>query len=446
MIIDLPYKFTPRDYQSELLKAIFVDKIRHVYWVLHRRAGKDKTCINIITALACQRVGTHIYLLPQHNQARKVVWKGMDGAGMRFIDHIPPQLIAKKNNQDMTIELINGSIITLCGSNNYDSLMGTNPVSIIYSEFSLHHPLAREYLNPILTENKGFELLQGTPRGRNHAKSAYDAVKGEPDWYCRTLSINDTKDTNGNPIITEADIERLRRQGMPEELIKQEFYCSWDVGQAGSYYTDELDKAELEGRITTVPPVPRVPVHTFWDIGLDGTAIWFMQPVGDHLHLIHYHERSNLTIDYFARYLEETRQRLNLRWGYHWGPHDIEHGSVIALSKKKIASEMGIEFMTVPRCQKKDDSIQAAKWIMFKCRFDKNECRLGLEMLREYRREYDDVNRIFKEKPLHNFASHGADAFQGMAMIWQSGFANTSHNAPRLLENELRSPSLLSRR
>lgn len=368
----------------------------------------------------------------------------MDASGMRFIDHIPPQIIAKKNNQEMTVELINGSIITLCGSNNYDSLMGTNPVSIIYSEFSLHHPLAREYLNPILTENKGFEMLQGTPRGRNHANSTYHGVKDEPDWFVETLTIDDTKDSDGNPIITHEDIERLRRQGMPDELIRQEFFCSWDVGQAGSYFTEQLDAAEKEGRITTVAPIPRIPVHTYWDIGLDGTAVWFMQPNGDYFNFIHYHERSNLTLDYFVHYLEELRQRLNIRWGHHFGPHDIDHGNIISHSKKKIASEMGIEFLVVPRCKAKDDSIQAAKWIFHRCRFDKHECRTGLEMLREYRRDYDDVNRIFKEKPLHNFASHGSDAFQGFAMSWQSGFSNSSLNQPKTFSNEFRSTSLLS--
>lgn len=446
MIIDLPYKFTPRNYQSEVLSKIFIEDIRHVFWVLHRRAGKDKTCINAITSLACRRVGTHIYLLPQHNQARKVVWKGMDAAGMRFIDHIPPQIVGHKHNQEMCIELINGSIIMLCGSNNYDSLMGTNPVSIVYSEFSLHHPLAREYLNPILAENGGVEILQGTPRGRNHAKAVYDAVKGEADWYVKTLTIEDTKDSNGNRIITEADIARLRRQGMPDELIRQEFYCSWDVGQAGAYFTDEMDKAEAEGRIGLLPPVPRIPCHTFWDIGLDGTAFWVMQPVGDHLHLIHCHERSNLTLDYFVGYMEELRQRLGIRWGYHWAPHDIEQGNIVALNRKKIASDMGIEFMTVPRVQAKDDSIQALKWILHRCRFDKRECSLGIQALKEYRRQYDDVNRIFKDKPLHDWSSHQSDALQQMAMIWQSGFANPQINIPRTFESDFRSPSLLTYR
>ena len=84
MQIKLPHKFAPRDYQTDLLQAFFTHKYKHIYALIHRRGGKDKTCINIITGAAFQRVGTYFYLFPQLNQARRVIWRGMDAAGMRF--------------------------------------------------------------------------------------------------------------------------------------------------------------------------------------------------------------------------------------------------------------------------------------------------------------------------------------------------------------------------
>jgi hypothetical protein len=169
-----------------------------------------------------QRVGLYFYIAPFYTQVRSIIWKGTDDAGKAFLDYIPPQLIKKKNESDLRIELINGSSIRFLGSDNIDSVVGNNPVGVFFTEFSLHRPQAWHYLRPVLAANGGVGLFNGTPRGLNHMFQQYQlALKDPEQWYVQYLNCEDT----GVP--TQEAIENDRRSGMPESLIKQEYYCSW---------------------------------------------------------------------------------------------------------------------------------------------------------------------------------------------------------------------------
>ena len=159
----------PRDYQLPLLKYMTQDKkgLRAVVaW--HRRAGKDLTCVNIVAIKALQRVGTYWYVLPYGNQARRIVWNGMTGEGKKFIDYFPKELVERKSEQEMRIHLKNGSVIQLMGSDDPDKMVGANPVGVVFSEYSISDPSAWQLINPILAENGGWALFNGTPRGENH--------------------------------------------------------------------------------------------------------------------------------------------------------------------------------------------------------------------------------------------------------------------------------------
>ena len=404
------------------MEAFFVTKFRHVFWLLHRRAGKDKTCLNVIVAAACQRKGTYLYLFPQHNQARRVIWRGMDASGMRFIDHIPKELIAKINSTDMSIELINGSIIQLVGSDNYDALMGTNPLGIVYSEFSLHHPMARQLLNPILVENGGWEILQGTPRGKNHAYEVYTSVRHNPQWYVRVLTVEDTFRGDGESVITKAQVDEELAAGMPTELCRQEFYCDWNVGVVGAFYTEEIDRADKEDRIVPMS-ITKNAVWTFWDLGIaDSTAIWFMQPNGGTLDMIYTYESTGKGIEHYIQVVNAFAKKHGINYKGHYAPHDIEQREYIsARSRQEMARELGINFMVVPKVSI-EDGIQACKTLFPRVRFHVEHAKDGLNALREYKREYDDIRRAFKDKPLHDWSSNYADAFRYFAVMWRNTF------------------------
>ncbi len=159
----------PRNYQLPLLKYMTQSKrgLRAVVaW--HRRAGKDLTCVNIVAIKALQRVGTYWYVLPYGNQARRIVWNGMTGEGKKFIDYFPRELVERKSEQEMRIHLKNGSVIQLMGSDDPDKMVGANPVGVVFSEYSISDPSAWQLINPILAENGGWALFNGTPRGENH--------------------------------------------------------------------------------------------------------------------------------------------------------------------------------------------------------------------------------------------------------------------------------------
>jgi hypothetical protein len=186
-----------------------------------RRNGKDLSALNVVCAKSFQRKGLYLYMAPFYNQVRQIIWEGMDHEGKKFLDYIPPDLVHKTTKLDMRIELINGSQIKLCGSDNIDSIVGSNPVGIVFTEFSLHKPAAWHYLRPILAENGGWALFNGTPRGLNHFHVLFEKAKRNPGWFVQYL----TRDDTGYPSLKA--IQEDRDSGMPESLIQQEYYCSW---------------------------------------------------------------------------------------------------------------------------------------------------------------------------------------------------------------------------
>lgn len=416
MYLKIP-TISPYPHQMRMFKAVLEGK--NVVAIIHRRAGKDICCLQIWLLRALQRVGTHVYLFPLYSQARSVIWQGMDFDGKPFLDNIPASLIAKKNEARMEIELINGSRLVLAGSNNYDSLMGTNPVTVIYSEFALHHPLSRQYLNPILVQNGGLEVIQSTPRGRNHLYDVYEAVKENPNYHIEHLSVEETFNNEGNPIITPAQVEDAKHMGMSDELVRQEWYCDFNVGNQGAYFTREMSDMEREGRIITLQPNRNLPVHTCFDLGgTDATAGWLFQVDGDYIHLLALLHDTGKGLKFYLDWAERLRQQWQCQWGTHFGPHDItqkHQGWEHAESRLMQARRAGWHFQVTPKLDI-EDGIEAMRYIFPKLKVDPVGCSLGVRAMREYRREYDEVKACFKPKPLHNWSSDIMDALRYLAV------------------------------
>lgn len=225
MNLTIPNEWVPRTYQQPLYDNVGYGKaFQHASVIWHRRAGKDSTMLNLTAREMFTRVGTYWHLFPEQAQARKAIWNGIDAAGRRIIDQVfPPAIRARKSEQEMLIELVNGSIWQLAGSDNYDSLVGSNPVGVCYSEYALSNPTARDYIRPILLENGGWELFNTTPRGRNHAYELHMLAQQNQHWFDQVLTIRDT----GR--LTEEDMDAERANGMPESKVQQEYYCSFEA-------------------------------------------------------------------------------------------------------------------------------------------------------------------------------------------------------------------------
>ena len=423
----LPHKFQPRPYQLALLAAMDSGCKRGIQ-VWHRRSGKDKTDLNYCAKRMVERVGNYYYVFPTYSQAKKVIWDGKDRDGFPFMAHFPAELVSTKHEQELKITLRNGSIFQLIGSDNVNAIMGTNPVGVVFAEYSLQDPRAWDYMRPILRENGGWAIFNFTPRGKNHAHTLYQMALGNPDWHVSRLTVTDTG------VLSPADIEAERNEGMDEELIQQEYYCSFEGTQQGSYYGKQMAIAEQEGRIGNVPWEQGIGCETWWDIGVgDSNAIWITQSVGRDVNCIDYMEASGESVGYYAKELQ-AKPYVYLS---HNGPHDLSvrewgHTAPDGRPVTRLASalQQGIQFRIVPEVSL-ESGINTTREFISRCRFDRTKCRRGLDALTSYHKMYDDRAKQFRSYPHHDWSSNGADAFRYLAVGHRVTTSKPKKDVPR---------------
>src|SRR6056297_2629741 len=208
--LTIPNDWRPLLHQTRLYREFGHGKqFKRGCAVWHRRAGKDSVALNLTARDMFRRVGTYWHLFPEQTQARRAIWNGIDREGRRIIDQfLPPEVRARTNGQEMLIETVNGSVWQMAGSDNYDSLVGSNPVGVVFSEWSLAHPEAWDYIRPILVENDGWALFIYTPRGRNHGYSTFLNARNDDGWFCERLAVDDTG------LIDPEAFEAEKRAGM----------------------------------------------------------------------------------------------------------------------------------------------------------------------------------------------------------------------------------------
>lgn len=226
--LTVPYKFTPREYQLPLLRALDKGVLRAII-VWHRRGGKDKTCFNYMIKRAVQKVGTYYYFLPTYKQAKKVIWDNLDNDGFKMLDHIPKELIKATNATELKVELLNGSIIQLIAADEFkESGVGANPIGVVFSEFSITTSDAWQYVSPILAANGGWAIFNFTPRGKNHAFNLLQKAKENEKWFWQVLTVEDTN------VFTQEALDEERRNN-PQAIFEQEYYCKFIEG-ASSFF------------------------------------------------------------------------------------------------------------------------------------------------------------------------------------------------------------------
>ena len=417
--IILPNEWEARHYQKKLFEYMFANSMedRRAVEVWHRRAGKDSTSLNFEAMASQHRVGTIWHMLPTLNQGRKVIWDGIDKYGRRMIDQaFPKEMRASTNNSEMQIKFKNGSMWQVVGSDNYDSLVGTNPIGVVFSEWSVADPRAWDFIRPILAENGGWAIFIYTPRGKNHGHSMHEMARDNPKWFYSLLTVEDTLDETGNPIISQETIQDERDAGMSEQMIQQEFYCSFDTGLVGAYYTDILNKAEKEKRIGDFPWMEDREVLTIWDLGMrDDNSIGFYQyDDNGYIRMIDHLSGSGRSM---AEWIKICRD-LPYVYYSHTGPHDLKNREYTSgYTREEVAASLGFRFDYAPKVSM-TDGINAVRQIFGKLRINKPNCSSYLDSMYNYRREYDEKNQVFKERPLHDWSSHDADMTRYFAVSW----------------------------
>lgn len=409
----IPYK--PRPLQREIHASLK----RWNLLVCHRRFGKTVFAINELIKQAVknqQKMPRYAYVAPYYKQAKQIAWDYLKD----FTRPIPG---IKVNESELRVDFPWGARIQLFGADSPDSMRGLYLDAVVLDEYADMSPrIFSEVLRPALSDREGSAIFIGSAKGGTPFYDLWERVKDESDWFVKVYKASDTG------VIPNAELEDARKI-MDEDEFAQEYECSWTASIKGAYYGKQLSEAQTEDRIGKVPYDPRLPVHTAWDLGVgDSTAIWFYQVLGQEIRIIDFHEDSGEGLPYYAKILDQK----DYKYGEHWAPHDIqvrELGS--GKSRIETAKMLGIEFRIVPNLSI-DDGINAVRNTIPRCWFDAKKCELGLQALRNYRKEYDDRRQEYKPRPLHDWSSHAADAFRYLSVSLRDKQKAKSIKQPKL--------------
>lgn len=433
---EIPYKFEPRSYQLPFLKAMD-NGIKRAVCAFHRGAGKDLMALNYLIKRACEKPGVYLHCFPNFSQAKRAIWTSVhnthDGDAMAYLEHFPEPMIKSKNGSEMIIQLKNGSIYCLMGldGKNAQRARGMNPCFVILSEYAYMDPESWYTIEPRITQNNGTAIFLSTPNGQNHFYSIYNHAKENPrDYYASLLTVSDTH------CVEESHIEKLRGEGYPEDLIQQEYYCSFKRGAQGSYYGNIIQKARDEERIQALPTHTDLPVHTAWDIGVgDSTAIWFVQELRNGTYnVINYYENTGEGLEHYVNYLNKFRDTKGIQYGRHFVPHDMANREFTSgVDRLQAAREFGYNMNIVPK-KSIDEGIQAVRSILNLCSFDPKSCDRGIKCLDFYRKKWNESLKVYYDEPLHDQWSHGADAFRMFAV----GVRAIGTHARGSIENDMK--------
>lgn len=411
-----PANWVLRPYQTPLWKDVMQHGKRRAVLVAHRRSGKDDVCLHILAQKSQERVGTYWYMLPEAEHARKVIWDAINPAtGKRRIDEaFPAGFRVGLKEQEMSVRTKNRSVIQIVGSDNYNRYVGSPPVGIVMSEYAISDPAAWAYISPILEENKGWCIFNGTPRGRNHFRLMYDLASSMPeDWHVSYITARETG------IFSEMELKRMQTEYqalygdmMGRALFRQELLCDWDSPNVGAIYGDLVSDAETGGRVEETLPTENISlVDTAWDIG-GTTAIWFFQRMGSQVRVIDYYQAMGVGMDHYA----EVLSKRGYRYGSHFFPWDIDvkHDLLNGLSRKAILENLGISVNVLPSIPI-EDSISAGRAIFPRCVFSREKTNDGMNSLLCYHKSWDAKRKVLSEKPVHDFSSHASNAFEILA-------------------------------
>ena len=408
--IQLPNGFVPRPSQAALMRHFDNGGRRGVYcWP--RRYGKDLTALHQTIKMAHERPGMYFHMLPNHNQARKVLWDAFSNDGRRIIDvAMPPEIRESTNESEMKIKLKCGALWQLVGSDYYNSVMGSNPFGLVFSEAALTDPRAWNFFRPILAANDGWAMFISTPRGFNQFHELLEYAKTDLTWDWSHLTVHDTKHISQQVLDSE-------RAQMPDELYRQEYLCDFSAANVGAIFGRYIEEAEREGRLVdTLPPSFNTETWITSDIGFRDKAafVWWRRMRGG-FEIFHYDEATGLdAADWCDRLADHPRADVLVL------PHDARARSfasretvVETFLKAQVAGEIRVN----PQ-RKKMDSINAGRVMLRKVRVDKNACADLIHALRAYAFKYDEKTKTFSNEPLHDWSSHAADGFmEGAAVL-----------------------------
>jgi phage terminase large subunit len=404
---DIKLKYRPRsvfeDYHSR--------KERWAVIVAHRRCGKTVACINDLIVKALLENKPHAqyaYIAPYYSQAKSVAW--------RYLERFSEPVLAKSNQSELWVELVNGARIRLFGADNPDSLRGNFLDGVVLDEMADMKPsLWGEIIRPLLADRLGWATFIGTPKGHNAFYDIYNEATKKPNWYTKVLRADQTN------LLAQSELDDAKAS-MSDNQYEQEFLCSFEAAILGAFYGQEMRRITDLERITTVDYDPMFPCHTAWDLGFnDSTSIWWFQVVYGEIRVLDHHSSNGQAIPFYTMLLNQKEDEFGYKYGYHYLPHDARAKTLASGGKsiiEQISAKIDIKHLKIVPNLSLQDGIQATRLALTRAWFD-NRCEEGIECLRQYQREWDDDKKVFRDRPKHDWTSHSADAFRYLSLVWK---------------------------
>jgi len=373
--------------------------------VCHRRAGKTVACINesVIRAIYTNKEDArYAYIAPFYKQAKDVAWQ--------YLKKATRGLAIETRESDLRVILPNGQWITLYGADNPDALRGIYLDGVVLDEFGDCRPsLWAEVVLPTLADRKGWATFIGTPKGKNHFYEIVQRSIVEERWFHMTLKASESG------LLDQEELAEMKAL-MDDAQYAQELECDFTAAVKGTYYAAMIQKMEVMGHIGNQPDLydPMQPVYASMDLGRkDSTAVWFWQEHGDTINLIDYEEMSGEIIEDHIKMFRTKPYKLEKLWV----PHDaVAHTVQTRRSSIEQFQDANFPVAKVPQLGRQQ-GIDAARMMLPKCRIDARKCHGGIEALRAYRREYNELTKTYRDTPLHNWASDGADSFRYLSLV-----------------------------
>jgi len=405
-IIDIELDYKPRDVFEDFHER----EQRWAIIVAHRRCGKTVACINDLIYKALidgKEDGRYAYLAPYYAQAKSIAFDYL----MRFSEPVR----ANHNVSELWVELINGARIRLFGADNADSLRGLYLDGVVLDEFADMKPsLWGAVLRPLLSDRRGWATFIGTPKGHNQFWEIYNNATKDDSWYVKTLRASQTG------LIPQEELDDARKMQTQDQYLA-EWECDFESAIIGAFYGKEMRQLTDQGRILDIEYDPIFPVHTAWDLGYsDDTAIWWFQVVHGEIRMLDYHSSNGQPVAFYAGIIASREKERGYVYGTHYLPHDAR-AKTLASNKsiiEQLSDKIPLKYLKIVPSLSLQDGIQATRLALTRAWFD-HKCEDGIECLRQYQREYDEDKKVFRDKPRHDWTSHGADAFRMLSIAWK---------------------------
>ena len=372
--------------------------------------GKTVLCINdlIYRALIDDKEdGRYAYVAPYMSQAKTIAFD--------YLLKYSRPVMAKSNQAELWVELMNGARIRLFGADNPDTLRGLYLDGVVLDEYADMKPsIFGAVIRPLLADRKGWATFIGTPKGHNAFWEVYKNATQDESWYVKVLRASQTG------LLEQSELDDAAKT-MTQDQYLQEFECDFESAILGAYFGKEMRQLTDDGRIREVEYDPLFPVHTAWDLGYsDDTAIWFFQVVHGEIRCLDYHSSNGQPVAFYAGIIQSREKERGYVYGTHWLPHDARARTLS--SNRSVIEQLGdkipLKSIKITPNLKLQDGIQASRLALTRTWFD-HKCADGIECLRQYQREYDEDKKVFRDKPRHDWTSHGADAFRYLALTWK---------------------------